>query len=163
MLAAAYSKQKHNVHLINVYNSYTLEEIARLNYHSHVITELCWKSDDRTLYSVGADGLIIEWKYEPKPENKEWQCRKWSQTNAKYTSGIYEKNSKSFVACGSEMGKNVVRDFRVEKEQAQKIYTMGFKLVKLQWLNSQWNIPAIIGGTEDGALKVFNSPFDNIV
>jgi WD40 repeat protein len=40
---------------------------------------------------------------------------------------------------------------------------MGFKLTKLQWLNSQWNIPAIIAGTEDGAIKVFNSPFDSIV
>jgi WD40 repeat protein len=40
---------------------------------------------------------------------------------------------------------------------------MGFRISKLQWLNSQWNIPAVIGGTEDGAIKVFNSPFDNIV
>lgn len=40
---------------------------------------------------------------------------------------------------------------------------MGFRIAKLQWLNSQWNIPAIIAGTVDGAIKVFNSPFDNIV
>lgn len=40
---------------------------------------------------------------------------------------------------------------------------MGFRISKLEWLNSQWNIPAVIAGTEDGAIKVFNSPFDNIV
>lgn len=40
---------------------------------------------------------------------------------------------------------------------------MGFRVGKLHWLNSQWNIPAILGGTEDGAVKVFNSPFDSIV
>lgn len=67
------------------------------------------------------------------------------------------------LASGQEAGKNVVREFRLEKEQAQKIYTMGFRISKLQWLNSQWNIPAILGGTEDGAVKVFNAPFDNIV
>lgn len=38
-----------------------------------------------------------------------------------------------------------------------------FRVTRLQWLNSQWNIPAVIAGTEDGAIKVFNSPFDNIV
>jgi WD40 repeat protein len=40
---------------------------------------------------------------------------------------------------------------------------MGFKITEMQWLNSQWNIPAIVAGTDEGAIKVFNSPFDNIV
>jgi WD40 repeat protein len=112
---------------------------------------------------VGQDGLVIEWRYESRPENKEWECRKWSQNSGKYTSGVYERSSKSFLASGQEMGKSVVREFRLDKEQMQKIYNMGFRLLKLQWLNSQWNIPAIIAGTDDGAIKVFNSPYDNIV
>lgn len=58
MLAAAYPRQKHNIHQINVYNSYTLEEIARLSDHSNVITDLCWKFDDKFLYSVGIDGTV---------------------------------------------------------------------------------------------------------
>lgn len=163
MLAAAYSKQKYNIHLINVYNSYTLEELARLSDHSSIVNDLSWKSDDRALYSIGADGFVIEWKYETKSENKEWPCRKWSQNNARYTSGIYERNAKSLLSSGQESSKNVVREFRLEKEMAQKIYTMGFRINKLQWLNSQWNIPAVIAGTECGAIKVFNCPFDNIV
>ena len=57
----------------------------------------------------------------------------------------------------------MVREFRLEKEQAQKIYTMGFRIKKMQWLNSQWNIPAVVARTECGVIKVFNSPFDNIV
>ena len=40
---------------------------------------------------------------------------------------------------------------------------MGFRINKLEWLTSQWNIPAIIAGTDDGSIKVFNSSFDNIV
>jgi hypothetical protein len=39
----------------------------------------------------------------------------------------------------------------------------GFRVSKLQWLTSQWNIPAVLAGTEEGHLKVFNSVFDNIV
>jgi WD40 repeat protein len=46
------------VHLINIYNSYTLEEVGRLSDHSNTITDLAWKPDDRALYSVGADGTI---------------------------------------------------------------------------------------------------------
>ena len=89
MLAAAYSKQKYNIHLINVYNSYTLEELARLSDHSSIVTELTWKPDDKALYSIGADGLVVEWKYETKSDSKEWQFRKWSQLNARYSSGIF--------------------------------------------------------------------------
>lgn len=59
LLAAAYARQKYNIHLINVYNSYTLEEVARLSDHSNIITELYWKPDDRALYSTGADGFVI--------------------------------------------------------------------------------------------------------
>ncbi len=40
---------------------------------------------------------------------------------------------------------------------------MNFKINKLQWLTSQWNVSAILAGTQDGALKIFNSTFDNIV
>jgi hypothetical protein len=57
----------------------------------------------------------------------------------------------------------VVREFKTEKDQAQKLYTMGFKINKLQWLTSQWNVSAIVAGTDDGAVKIFNSGFDNIV
>ena len=63
MLAVAYPRQKHNIHMINIYNSYTLEEIARLSDHSNVITDLCWRWDDKYLYSVGSDGTIAEWRH----------------------------------------------------------------------------------------------------
>lgn len=63
MLAAAYPRQKHNIHQVNVYNAYTLEELARLSDHSNLITELHWKPDDKFLYSVGTDGTVSEWKF----------------------------------------------------------------------------------------------------
>lgn len=68
-LAVAYAKQKYNIHLINIYNSYSLEEIVRLSDHSHIVTELCWKPDDQALFSVGLDGIVTEWKVNPHPEN----------------------------------------------------------------------------------------------
>jgi WD40 repeat protein len=114
-LAAAYSKQKYNIHLINVYNSYKMEEIARLSDHSNIITELCWKPDDKALYSVGVDGFVTEWRVDVRPENKEWGCRKWSQNNAKYTSVVFEKSSKSILVCGVESNKSVIREYRLEK------------------------------------------------
>jgi cilia- and flagella-associated protein 57 len=95
MLAVAYPRQKHNIHMINVYNSYTLEEIARLSDHSNLITELCWRADDKFLYSVGTDGTIAEWKYVVAMADKdglgvvkEWPCKKWNQNNSRYCSVI---------------------------------------------------------------------------
>ena len=67
------------------------------------------------------------------------------------------------MVAGVESNKSVIREYRLEKEQAHKLYTMGFRITKLQWLTSQWNIPAIIAGTDEGSIKVFNSSFDNIV
>lgn len=53
---------------------------------------------------------------------------------------------------------------RVEKEGVQKLFAVGgFRLVRMCWLTSQWKVPAVLGGTEEGCLKVFNSVFDNIV
>jgi WD40 repeat protein len=100
MLAAAYPRQKHNIHQINVYNSYTLEEIARLSDHSNLITELSWKFDDKFLYSVGVDGTVAEWKVSENRDIKEWTCKKWNQNNTKYSSVIFEKNARSFLASG---------------------------------------------------------------
>lgn len=40
---------------------------------------------------------------------------------------------------------------------------MGFRITKLEYFTSQWNVSAIVAGTEDGTIKVFNSQFDNIV
>jgi WD40 repeat protein len=105
-LAAAYPRQKNtaqksSVHLINIYNSYTLEEVGRLNDHSALITDICWKSDDRAVYSVGADGTTTEWKQgDPKAENKDWQGKKWTQANSKYSSVIYEKSAHSVLTAG---------------------------------------------------------------
>ena len=58
----------------------------------------------------------------------------------------------------------MIREFRVEKELSQKLFALGgFKVSCLARLTSQWNIPAVLGGTEEGCLKVFNAVFDNIV
>ena len=37
----------------------------------------------------------------------------------------------------------------------------GFKLAKMAWLTSQWNVLAVLGGTEDGCLT-FSTPFSII-
>jgi hypothetical protein len=39
---------------------------------------------------------------------------------------------------------------------------MGFKVLKLKWLVSHWNFPAILAGTEEGTIKIFNINFDNL-
>jgi WD40 repeat protein len=109
MLAAAYPRQKHNIHQINIYNSYTLEEIARLSDHSNVITELTWRFDDKFLYSVGVDGTVSEWKFSESKESKEWVCKKWNQNNSKYSSVVFEKNAKSILTAGFESNKSVIR------------------------------------------------------
>lgn len=105
-LAAAYPRQKNStqkssVHLINIYNSYSLEQVGRLNDHSNLITDLTWRPDDRLLFSVGIDGTATEWRQgDPKADNKEWAGKKWTQPNAKYSSVVYEKTARSILAGG---------------------------------------------------------------
>lgn len=75
--------------------------------------------------------------------------KKWTQANAKYSSVMYEKTARSILASGIELGKSVIREFKIEKDQVQKLFAIGgFKVSRLQWLTSQWNIPAVLAGTE---------------
>lgn len=47
-----------------------------------------------------------------------------------------------------ESHKSIIREFKVEKDQVQKLFSLGgFRVSRLQWLTSQWNIPAILAGT----------------
>lgn len=76
---------------------------------------------------------------------------------------VEERISKSLLVAGLEANKPIVREFKLEKDQSQKVYAVGFKVCKLAWLNSQWNVAAVLAGSEAGCLKVFNARFDNIV
>jgi len=39
---------------------------------------------------------------------------------------------------------------------------MNVHAVKMQWLTSHWNYPAILAGTDDGCLKLFSVNFDTL-
>ena len=154
LLAAAYprhknSSQKNSVHLINIYNSYTLEEVGRLSDHSNLVTALAWRSDDRELYSVGTDGTTTVWRpCDPRAESKEWPGKKCTQSNSRYTAVVWEEAGRSALVAGVEGGRSVVREFRVEKDLSQKIFALGgFRVSCLARLTSQWNIPAVLAGT----------------
>jgi hypothetical protein len=62
------------------------------------------------------------------------------------------------------MGKNIVREVKWDKDREvpQKVHQMGIKATKLQWLMSHWNYPAILAGTEEGSLKLFNTNLDSL-
>lgn len=100
MLAAAYPKQKHNIHMINIYNSYTLDEIVSLSDHSNVIMQINWKFDDKMLVSTGIDGTVAEWKV-IEGKNKEWQSKKWNHNNTKYSSITINNNGKYLLVAGT--------------------------------------------------------------
>jgi WD40 repeat protein len=95
LLAAAYPKQKYNIHHINIYNAYTLEEVAHLTDHNNIITEMVWTRNDEFLLSTGLDGAIIEWRV------SDWSCKKFIQTNSRYTTIMYNYQNNTILAAGT--------------------------------------------------------------
>ena len=62
MLAIAYPRPNHSHYWVNVYDSYTLEQICLpLKGPVDTIKQLIWANDDESLISCGADGTICEW------------------------------------------------------------------------------------------------------
>jgi len=94
LLAAAYPKQKYNIHHVNIYNAYTLEEVAHLVDHSNIVTEILWTRNDEFLLTTGHDGAIIEWKV------NDWTCKKFMQSNSKYSSVMFNYQNGSILAAG---------------------------------------------------------------
>lgn len=77
---------------------------------------------------------------------------------------MYNYTTSSIVAAGNEIGKNIIREIKVDKEKeiSQKPHQMNFRVTKLQWLLSHWNYPALLAGTDEGSLKLFSTSFDTL-
>eukprot|EP01135_Chromosphaera_perkinsii_P004015 Nk52_evm28s266 gene=Nk52_evmTU28s266 len=51
-----------NGNIVQIYSTYTFENIGNLKGHIGKIRSLCWNHDDSRLYTCSMDGSIIEWK-----------------------------------------------------------------------------------------------------
>jgi WD40 repeat protein len=95
--------------VINVYSTYTLQQLHALRGHSGKIRCLSWMEDDTRLVSVGMDGAVYE--YHIKSEKRIIHN---VNKNCNYTGVVTE--AKSIFAVGSD---NTLREFQEGQLQAE--------------------------------------------
>lgn len=81
-LAAANKKDKSNQNVINIFDSYSLEQIKSIPAHSQTITDIHWGALDQYFYTCGKDGIVNNWSL----ENNEWGRKDFPRSNCKYHS-----------------------------------------------------------------------------
>jgi hypothetical protein len=71
---------------------------------------MVWTSNDEFLLSTGLDGAIIEWRV------ADWSCKKFIQTNSRYTTVMYYYQNNTIFAAGTEVNRHVVREIKLDKD-----------------------------------------------
>lgn len=150
-LLAAASPVTKSHYVINIYEAYSTEFVTTLKGHTNAVTDILWSANDQFIYTCGLDGGIYEWKLDDRKD--------YVQLNAKYSSIILTYNG-MILACGTEAGKNVVREIRGDYS---KVHQLGpIKLAQMCSIKSLYNLHSILAGTEYGQIKVFSSIFSTL-
>ena len=56
---------------IQIYNSYTAENIGNLRGHNGKVRSISWSPDDTRLASTGVDGAVYEWRISTMKRERE--------------------------------------------------------------------------------------------
>ncbi|CAD8162078.1 unnamed protein product [Paramecium pentaurelia] len=173
MLAVAYPRAKSNHYYINIYDAYTMEFMHTLKGHSNQITDLIWGIKDTFLASCGLDGSIFEWN------PNDWSRKDYVYNTNKYTSLIYDPPIGMLIAAGTESIKDKTEQDKIDTKyivREQRIVQNGIstgkdhhfhdlgqqKLTQLAYIQSLYNQFGIIGGTENGQIKIYSYIFNQM-
>jgi cilia- and flagella-associated protein 57 len=83
--------------LLQIYSTYTCENIGTLRGHSGKISTLFWSKDDTRIISAGKDGAVYEWRMNDFKREKEHVVK-----GCQYTSVIQTADHFTMLATGSD-------------------------------------------------------------
>lgn len=100
-----------NGNTIQIYNSYTCENIGNLRGHNGKVRSLYWSPDDTKLVSAGMDGAVYEWKLKDFKREKENVLK-----GCNYTCVLSTPDDRSIFAVGSDKKLKEFEDAQISKE-----------------------------------------------
>mmetsp|Transcript_31019 Transcript_31019/g.42984 ORF Transcript_31019/g.42984 Transcript_31019/m.42984 type:complete len:1197 (+) Transcript_31019:119-3709(+) len=100
-----------NSNTIQIYNSYTCENVGNLRGHNGKVRSIYWAPDDTKLVSAGMDGAVYEWKLKDFKRDKENVLK-----GCNYTCVVSTPDDHSIFAVGSDKKLKEFEDAQVSKE-----------------------------------------------
>lgn len=141
--------------IIQIFNTYTLENVGNLKGHNGKVRSLCWSADDMRLVSCGLDGAIYEWSiqtFQRVAENVLKSCS--------YTCNVMSPDGKSVVAVGSDRTLKELSNCQIVNDIPSTNKTSPVDVVLTQVAIAH-SARALFVGTAQGALRSLRMPLTN--
>ena len=88
---------------VQVFNTYTGEQLATLRAHKAQVTSLFWYKDDRQLLSCGQDGCVMRWDMKSKMKNGTFDPQ-GSEIQTTFEAAIATADGSTILASGRSEG-----------------------------------------------------------
>lgn len=141
--------------IIQVFNSYTMENVGNMKGHNGKVRSLCWSHDDMRLVSCGLDGAIYEWSIQTFQRISENVLKSCS-----YTCNVMSADGKTVFAVGSDRTLKELNNCQIvhDVSSANKANPSEVVLTQVVVSNSG---RAVIVSTAQGALRSMRLPLTN--
>ncbi|GMH45741.1 hypothetical protein BSKO_13704 [Bryopsis sp. KO-2023] len=139
-----------NGNTVQLYNTYSCENIGNLRGHNGKVRSLHWSEDDSRLISAGMDGAVYEWRLKDFKREKENVLK-----GCNYTCVLSTPDSKSIYAVGSDMKLKEMEDTQGSGTQITKEIDAGTILTEIA-------LPAggrtLFAATQGGTVRSYKYP-----
>ncbi|EFJ35022.1 WD repeat domain-containing protein [Selaginella moellendorffii] len=134
-----------HVNVIQIFSTYTCENVGNLRGHSGKVRSIWWSADDTTIVSAGADGALYEWRMKDFKRNRENVMK-----GCIYTSVTSVTGSRSFFAVGSDRKLK-----ELDENQVIKVFPSAIMLTQIELPD---NSRLLFAATEIGTMRTYRFP-----
>merc|ERR1719440_1245884 len=136
-----------NGNTIQIYSTYTCENIGNLRGHNGKVKSIYWTQDDSRVISAGMDGAVYEWQlkdFRRTSENVLKSCA--------YTCAVCTADARAIYAVGSDRKLKEIADANVTREIADPAS------VQINQIVLSHSGRMLFAGTEAGTIRSYKFP-----
>jgi WD40 repeat protein len=100
-----------NGNTVNIFATYTCENLGNLRGHNGKVRSVCWSADDTMLVSCGMDGAAYEWSLKDFKRVGESVLK-----SCNYTSAVCTPDGKTTFAVGTDKKIKEISESNIVKE-----------------------------------------------
>ena len=134
-----------NGNTINIFSTYTCENIGNLRGHNGKVRSMCWSADDSKMVSCGVDGAVYEWSMKDFKRAGEHVLKACN-----YSAVTCTPDGKNMFAVGSDKKIKEIMDSNVIKDPESDC------LLTCIVLSSSGRM--LFAGTESGSVRSYKYP-----
>merc|ERR1719440_959811 len=134
-----------NGNTIQIYSTYTCENIGNLRGHNGKVRSIYWTQDDTRVISAGMDGAVYEWQLKDFKRTSENVLKSCS-----YTCAVCTPDARSIFAVGSDRKMKEISDSNITKD-----FDTGAQINQIVLSHSG---RMLFAGTDAGTVRSYKFP-----